>query len=367
MNTNTFKPDRVQIPLSMSNDVRIWQVKKKDNTLERLAAKRLDLESKLHEWIEEDITILADDLMVIGSEVLTAYGKWIDILCIDPRGDLVVVELKANKTPWTVVAQALDYASWVVDLSRDEIVRIGDDYYEEEGGFEAAFGDRFGAILPEVLNASHRIVIVASAMDSATERIVQYLSETGGVGINVAEFTYHQNGAGHEYVSRVFLVDPEKGPVGPGPEPGKRRKNLTLEELEAEADARGIGDLYRYLDEQATEIFDGHWTTQTSLGFFVKGVAKDYNACAVFSLIPTQSSKDRLKFQIYLERLSRFLSATEEEVVDLLPPDRKTWKYFPSADEWSSGFEGYFTSMSEAESFVNGVIALKVRRTKAIE
>jgi len=351
----------------MSNDVRIWQISKEGNTLERLAPKRLDLESRLHEWIEEDITILADDLLVIGSEVLTAYGKWIDLLGIDPRGALVVVELKANKTPWNVVAQALDYASWVKDLSREEIVRIGDDYFEKEGGLEAAFGDRFGETLPDTLNAAHRIVIVASAMDASTERIVRYLSETFSVGINVAEFVYHQDAAGHEYVSRVFLVDPESTPLGPKPVPGKRKKPLTLDELEDEADARGVGDLYRYLDEHSTEIFDGWWPTLSSLSFFVKGVADDYQNCAVFSLIPKQSSKDHLKFQVYLERLMRFLSATEEEVVDLLPPDRKTWKYFPSADMWSSGFEGYFTSMDEAKRFVNGVMALKARRITATE
>ena len=351
----------------MSNDVRIWQIRKKGNTLERLAPKPLDLESRLHEWIKEDITILADDLMVIGSEVPTAHGNWIDLLCIDPRGDLVVVELKRDKTPRSVVAQGLDYASWVKSLSREEVICIGDGYLKEDGGLEAAFGDRFGEPLPETLNDSHRIVIVASAMDAATERIVRYLSDTFGVGINVAEFMYHQDADGHEFVSRVFLVDPETKSVGPVSPPGKRKKPLTLDEFEAEAEKNEVGQLYRYLDEQSTEIFDGWWPTLSSLSFFVKGVADDYNTCAVFSLRPTESSKDRLKFRIYLRRLSRFLSATEEEVVDLVPPDRKTWKYFPSADEWSSGFEGYFTSLSEAERFVNGVTALKARRSRATE
>ena len=52
---------------------------------------------------------------MIGREVETDFGGSIDILCIDAEGDLVIVELKRDRTPREVTAQALDYASWVTD------------------------------------------------------------------------------------------------------------------------------------------------------------------------------------------------------------------------------------------------------------
>jgi hypothetical protein len=35
---------------------------------------------------------------------------------MDRRGDLIILELKKDKTPREITAQILDYASWVKDL-----------------------------------------------------------------------------------------------------------------------------------------------------------------------------------------------------------------------------------------------------------
>jgi hypothetical protein len=48
---------------------------------------------------------------------------------------VVVIELKRNRTPRGVVAQLLDYGSWVRDLEDDDIASIFDaflkKYYQE--------------------------------------------------------------------------------------------------------------------------------------------------------------------------------------------------------------------------------------------
>ena len=67
--------------------------------------------------------------MVIGKQVVTGYHGRIDLLCIEGNCDLVVVELKKGRTPREVAAQALDYASWVKDLTYDEVVTIADRYW----------------------------------------------------------------------------------------------------------------------------------------------------------------------------------------------------------------------------------------------
>src|ERR1700722_2360890 len=103
----------------MLEEIRIWQV---DNTdgLTEVKCSKLDLEARIEKWISNDISLLSPDLLVIGKQVPTASGKFIDLLCIDRSGSIFIVELKRDKTPREVTAQALDYASWVKDLDADE-------------------------------------------------------------------------------------------------------------------------------------------------------------------------------------------------------------------------------------------------------
>jgi hypothetical protein len=95
---------------------------------------------------------------------------------MDAEGDLVVIELKRNKTPRDVVAQTLDYASWVQDLSYDEIKDIYAEQNEAKE-LEEGFDDAFGTSLPEELNQKHRLIVVASELDSSSERIIDYLGD----------------------------------------------------------------------------------------------------------------------------------------------------------------------------------------------
>lgn len=100
----------------MSLELGVWRV---DGTGPiRLAASQLALEADLERFIESDPTILGEQLMLIGRQVPTAYGKFIDLLAIDADGDLHVLELKRDRTPREVVAQVLDYGSWVTDLGQ---------------------------------------------------------------------------------------------------------------------------------------------------------------------------------------------------------------------------------------------------------
>lgn len=61
---------------------------------------------------------------MVGRQVGTEHGGWIDLLAIAPDGTLVVAELKCDKTPREVVAQALDYASWIESLDLEDVAAI---------------------------------------------------------------------------------------------------------------------------------------------------------------------------------------------------------------------------------------------------
>ena len=190
----------------MPIEVAIWEVK--DKTLKKLEFSKLQLEDKLHKAIDSDISIISDELLLIGSEVLTGYGKKIDLLAINIEGNLVVIELKRDRTPRDIVAQVIDYATWVQKLSYNEVMDLFKLHYPEKN-FETAFFDKFGTPLPEELNRQHEMMIICSELDSETERIINYLSENYSVPINVAFFRYFQKN-GNEFLTRSWLIDPSE-------------------------------------------------------------------------------------------------------------------------------------------------------------
>ena len=59
----------------------------------------LSSENELENLICKDISVLNKNWLVINRQVKTAAGKFIDILCVDHDGDMVVVELKKDLTP----------------------------------------------------------------------------------------------------------------------------------------------------------------------------------------------------------------------------------------------------------------------------
>ncbi|MCZ6492547.1 MAG: endonuclease NucS, partial [Planctomycetota bacterium] len=159
----------------MPHEVRLWQIGDGDRLTE-CAPAPLNLESRLEEWLAQDISLISADLMVIGRQVETAYGGFIDLLCIEQSGDLVIVELKRDKTPREITSQTLDYASWVNDLSSDAITHIAGQYFGNGMSLDDAFKRHFREELPESVNEDHRMLIVASRIDPSSERIIKYLS-----------------------------------------------------------------------------------------------------------------------------------------------------------------------------------------------
>ena len=166
----------------------------------------LPSEQVLEEMIVAEPSILSSEWMLVGRQVETGHGGRIDLLAIAPDGSLIIIELKRERTPREVVAQALDYASWVEGLDADDISQI---YSRFKPGRSLAedYLKQCGHHLDEdSINESHQVVIVASQLDAASERIVAYLNDRG-IGINVLFFRVFNLG-GQALLSRTWLVDP---------------------------------------------------------------------------------------------------------------------------------------------------------------
>ncbi|MBM3303075.1 MAG: DUF91 domain-containing protein, partial [Deltaproteobacteria bacterium] len=301
----------------MPQDVRLWEILDGDS-LREIRKARLDLEERVENWLEKDITIVSDDLLVIGRQVGTDFGGAIDILCLDRNGDAVILELKRDKTPREVTAQVLDYASWVQDLSNERLTEIADTYLCDRGPLEEAFSSRFGVELPEILNEHHKMLVVASEIDSSSERIIRYLSDSYGVGINALTFQYFRGEGGRESLTRVFLIEPSQVEYSTQTKAAsKRRPPLTYEALQEMAERNGVGELYEPLEEALTDCFDQRTTTMSSIALvgIIAGGRK-----TIFSLKPGESDSGRgLRFEIYADRLGEYLGVDRNDMVGLLP------------------------------------------------
>lgn len=188
----------------MSFRMNLWHVAGEE--LAELRSKPLDSEDRLENWLARDPSLLGIEILIIGRQVVTDHAGRIDLLGLDRDANCVIVELKRGRTPRDVVSQLLDYASWVQDLGFDDLNAICQRF--RDGGIAQAYADSFGDSLPDTVNSEHSLFLVASELDDSSERIIEYLSETHGVGINAVFFTCFDTPAG-EVVGRAWLQDPE--------------------------------------------------------------------------------------------------------------------------------------------------------------
>lgn len=181
----------------------IWSLDDK----KQLQTAELLNEKELEDLLVEHIEILDPNWMLIGRQVRTKAGKYIDLLCMDRDGDLIVVELKKDLTPREVTAQAIDYASCMAELELEGIAGLYVQYSGDTVALDQAYRKRYGVDLdPENFHQTVKMVIVASKMDDSTERIIRYLRDMYGVDINILFFQVFAHG-NQRLISRAWFEE----------------------------------------------------------------------------------------------------------------------------------------------------------------
>jgi hypothetical protein len=241
---------------------------------------KLPNEKLLEDMIVSAPGILSEGWMLIGRQEKAVGGGVIDLLAITQDGSLVLIELKRERTPREVVAQALDYASWVQKLEANDLAAIFGRYRDRSDAPAAvkalppdlgnAFKAYFGKVLDEEsLNTGQQIVIAAASLDSSTERIVNYLNGLD-VPINVLFFQVFE-ASGHQLLSRTWLIDPADTQNNVAARPKKGESEPWNGEFYASFGTKG-GD--RSWDEARTYGFisagGGAWNSNT-LGLLSEG------------------------------------------------------------------------------------------------
>lgn len=137
-------------------------------------AERLKERRDLQQLLRSDISVLGDDLMVVGEE----FGDWedskrrIDLLCIDKQANLVVVEIKRTEDGGHMELQAIRYAAMVANMTLDRAINA---YTRLLGGEDARERARdevlefLGADTEEEIELTGEVRIILVSGDFSSE------------------------------------------------------------------------------------------------------------------------------------------------------------------------------------------------------
>lgn len=141
----------------------------------------------LQEWIYKNPDMLNEKLLMIQKE-FDGFGdtnERLDLLAIDENGDLVIIENKLDGSGKDVTWQALKYASYCSNLTKDNILEIyqknldstGIDKNAEQLICEFLEKEDFNDI--ELNNGDQRIILVAAKFRKEVTTTVMWLRERG--------------------------------------------------------------------------------------------------------------------------------------------------------------------------------------------
>lgn len=167
------------MPLYQINSGRLSALPATSFVAEKLMERR-----DLQQLLCSDISVLGDDLMVIGEE----FGDWedskrrIDLLCIDKQANLVVVEIKRTEDGGHMELQAIRYAAMVANMTLERTISS---YTRLLGGEDARERARdeilefLGADTQDEIELSGevRIILVSSNFSSEITTAVMWLNK----------------------------------------------------------------------------------------------------------------------------------------------------------------------------------------------
>ncbi len=180
-------------------------------------------EKILEDWIENTSNAIFDneEVFIIGRQVTTNLGKAIDLLGLDKRGNTVVIEIKREKTPRETVAQILEYASFVEDLTYDQLEEITSKYLGEEGlDLTEKHRKTFELLDKEAVafNKEQRLVIVGQEISKEVEQTSIFLNKKG-LEVYCLEFKYFKTKTGERIITSDFVVKKDKIIIDTEPKP----------------------------------------------------------------------------------------------------------------------------------------------------
>lgn len=159
------------------------------------------------------------ELLYVGRQGTVETGGIFDILAVDELGNTVVVELKRDEAPRSVITQALEYASEIQDTEYDYLNSRYESFLREEQehddeflSLQEAHADHFDLDEPlsvREFNNEQRLILVASEFDDDKLLNMADFLRNHGIDVIAVEYsTYRDDDADMEILATDAIRRP---------------------------------------------------------------------------------------------------------------------------------------------------------------
>jgi len=300
-------------------------------------------EAILEDWLEENPDGILEDgrLLIMGRQVSTNLGTLIDLLALDRAGDVIVVELKRDRTPRDTLAQALEYASFAEQLDADQLEGILQSYMADESLTLAEHHRKYFELGPDdavAFNKDQRIVIVGQRVTSEIRQTASFLRNKG-IRVTCVEFSFFQSNEGTRLLSQEIVV---------GYEPSKPQRIssgslpvVSREEFVQALDRNGKATFERILAFAQTQSMPIHWGTR---GFSLNADIGGTHVAVLFGYPPGSVYKQSI-YTTLMGRggISMKTAVPEDEVKKLWSAAQATGLFRPAGHELRCSIDRSFT------------------------
>ncbi|HBG70507.1 MAG: hypothetical protein A2W93_03570 [Bacteroidetes bacterium GWF2_43_63] len=189
----------------------MYKVDVENKTLRRLKKttffnEKLKERYDIQEWVEKNPEIIEDGLIIIGKEVPLPSEIRIDLLAIDKKSNLVIIELKRDDSGRNMDWQAIKYASYVSNLSNSDIFRQYAEYLRTtEDEAETLIEKHIEAENFEDLNNNQRIILVSKDFHSDVVSAVLWLRDNG-IEVSCVRFTPYIDEKGDLFIAPTKMI-----------------------------------------------------------------------------------------------------------------------------------------------------------------
>lgn len=131
----------------------------------------------VQEWVEKTPDILGEELLIINKELPLPSGIRLDLLAIDKKANLVIIELKRDDSGIDVERQAIKYTSYCSNFLQEDIFKYYAEYLESDEDEAQLKIEEFIDEELNKLNEKQRIILVSKEFHSDVISAVLWLRD----------------------------------------------------------------------------------------------------------------------------------------------------------------------------------------------
>ena len=315
-------------------------------------------EAVLEDWLEANPDGIVEDgrILIIGRQVVTNLGGFIDLIGLTREGDVVVVELKRDRTPRDTVAQALEYVSFAELLDTVQLEGILRAYLNDDSLSLAEHHREYFELGPDeavAFNKDQRIVIVGQRVTPQIRQTALFL-RSKGVRVTCVEFTFFESSSGTRLLSQGIVVGREAG--RPTHVASGSLARITEDEFLSSADENGRVVFEQLLELAKNESMPIHWGTK---GFSLNVDVEGTHVAICYVYPPDSVYKQTIRTALRdVGGVERKTAVPDETIQMLLRQAEATGLFSPAGNNLKCHIDRKLTN-AEVESLLSWCSSVK--------